>query len=378
LNGKSRERPELAEAALPLDVELEAVPCRGGEGFLRRLFEPLGYELEASRLALDPEFPEWGESPYFRVRLVARARLREVLSHLYVLLPVLDDDKHYWVGDDEVDKLLAKGEGWLERHPQREEIARRYLKHRRHLVRLALDRLVSEEDGELLDAAPRASADAGEEAVEAPLRLNDVRLAAVIDVLRDAGASSVIDLGCGEGKLLARLLRAKGFARIAGVDVSPRTLEIAASRLGLDDLPAKQRERIQLFQGALTYRDERFAGFDAAALVEVIEHVEPSRLGALERVVFEYARPLTVVVTTPNAEYNAKFEDLPQGALRHADHRFEWTRAQFRAWAEQVGARFGYAARLAAIGDVDPALGAPTQMAVFSLGAAGAEASGVA
>jgi len=373
LGGRSRERPELAETPIPLEITLEAVPCRGGGSFLRRLFEPLGYALEASRLALDPEFPEWGESSYFRVRLTTRARLKDVLSHLYVLLPVLDDDKHYWVGDDEVEKLLQKGEGWLDRHPQRDDIAQRYLKHRRHLVRAALDRMASEEGGEVVEDERQA---AGEEAVEQPLRLNDARLEAVATALREAGASSVLDLGCGEGKLLRRLLRDKGFARIAGVDVSPRTLEIAAARLGLDELPKKQRQRIELFQGALTYRDRRFEGYDAAALVEVIEHVEPSRLGALGRVVFEFARPRTVVVTTPNAEYNVKFDGLAAGKLRHADHRFEWSRAEFRAWAERVADRFGYSLVMAPIGEVDAALGAPTQMAVFSRQDAGAPRAG--
>jgi 3' terminal RNA ribose 2'-O-methyltransferase Hen1 len=366
LGGRSRERPELAETPIPLEVELEAVPCRGGEGFLRRLFEPLDYRLEATRLALDPEFPEWGESPYFRVRLVTRARLKDVLSHLYVLLPVLDDDKHYWVGDDEVEKLLAKGEGWLDRHPQRDEITQRYLKHRRHLVRAALDRLTQEEGEALAEDAQQA---VGEEAAEQPLRLNDARLEAVAAALREAGASLVIDLGCGEGKLLRRLLGDKSFTRIAGVDVSPRTLEIAAARLGLDEMPQKQRERIELFQGALTYRDRRFSGYDAATLVEVIEHVDPSRLGALERVVFEFARPPTLIVTTPNAEYNVRFDGIAPGKLRHADHRFEWTRAEFRAWCDRVAARFGYAVRITPVGDVDALLGAPTQMAVFSRGA---------
>lgn len=365
LGGRSRERPELAETPIALEVTLEAVPCRGGESFLRRLFEPLDYRVEVTRLELDPEFPEWGESPFYRVRLATRARVRDVLSHLYVLLPVLDDDKHYWVGDDDVDKLLAKGEGWLERHPQRDDIAHRYLKHRRHLVRAALGRLASEEGGDAGDDAEEQQA-ASEEAVEKPLRLNDARLEAVASALSASGASSVIDLGCGEGKLLGRLLRDPAFTRIVGVDVSPRSLEIAASRLGLAQMPQKQRARIELFQGALTYRDRRFEGFDAATLVEVIEHVEPSRLGALARVVFEFARPSTVVVTTPNAEYNVKFEGLSGGRMRHADHRFEWSRAEFRAWAEQVAERFGYSLSLAPIGEEDAALGAPTQMAIFS------------
>jgi 3' terminal RNA ribose 2'-O-methyltransferase Hen1 len=367
LGGRSRERPELAESALPLEASLSALPCRGGEVFLRRLFEPLGYELHASRQALDPEFPEWGESPYFDVRLSARVRLQELLSHLYVLIPVLDDDKHYWVGEDEVEKLLAKGEGWLANHPEKDAIAHRYLKHRKYLARRALDRLLGEEG---LDPAEEDEQNAvGEEAVERTLSLNAARLEAVASALREVGASTVIDLGCGEGKLLERLLRDTAFARVVGVDVSPRVLEIAASRLHIDQMAPKQRARVELFQGALTYRDERFAGYDAAALIEVIEHVEPSRLGALERVVFEFARPGTVVVTTPNAEYNVRFENLPRGMFRHADHRFEWTREQFLDWTAKVSGRFGYDVRVLPVGEPDAEVGAPTQLAVFSLSA---------
>jgi 3' terminal RNA ribose 2'-O-methyltransferase Hen1 len=364
LGGRSRERPELAESALPLEAALSALPCRGGEGFLRRLFEPLGYELHASRLELDPEFPEWGESPYFDLRLSARIRLHELLSHLYVLIPVLDDDKHYWVGEDEVEKLLAKGEGWLANHPEKDAIAHRYLKHRKYLARRALDRLLGEDGSDLAEEDEQNAV--GEEAVERKLNLNEARLEAVASTLREVGASSVIDLGCGEGKLLGRLLRDTAFTRVVGVDVSPRVLEIAAARLHIDRMAPQQRERIELFQGALTYRDKRFAGYDAAALIEVIEHVEPSRLGALERVVFEFARPSTVVVTTPNVEYNVRFENLPRGKFRHADHRFEWTRAQFLDWTAMVSARFGYGVRVLPVGEPDEELGAPTQLAVFS------------
>ncbi|MEO8177862.1 MAG: 3' terminal RNA ribose 2'-O-methyltransferase Hen1 [Deltaproteobacteria bacterium] len=368
LGGRSRERPELAQSAIPLEVALSSLPCRGAEGLLRKLFEPLGYELAVSRLTLDSEFPEWGESPYFDVRLRARVRLQDLLSHLYVLIPVLDDDKHYWVGDDEVEKLLAKGEGWLANHPEKDQIAHRYLKHVSHLARRALDRLMGEEGPPPSEQDEQDEQNSlGEEAVEQKLSLHEARLEAVASSLREAGASTVIDLGCGEGKLLARLLRDKAFTRVAGVDVSPRVLELAAARLQTNQMAPKQRERLQLFQGALTYRDKRFAGYDAAALVEVIEHVQPSRLAALERIVFEFARPGTVVVTTPNAEYNVKFENLPAGRFRHADHRFEWTRAQFLDWTTKVGARFGYTSRVLPVGEPDAALGAPTQMAVFSL-----------
>jgi 3' terminal RNA ribose 2'-O-methyltransferase Hen1 len=361
LGGRSKDRPELAGQAIPLCARLAVLPCRGGETFLRKLFEPLGHAVAVRRHALDDRFPEWGESPYYTVELSAQCRLRDLLTHLYVLVPVLDDDKHYWVGDDEVEKLLRHGEGWLADHPEREQIARRYLKHQRGLTRAALARLVVEEEDD--DAEPVA---AEEEQLEERVSLNEQRLGAVVACLRAAGARRVLDLGCGEGKLLRELLKEAAFEEIVGVDVSCRALEVAAERLNLDRLPPKQRQRLRLFQGSLTYRDRRLAGYEAAAVVEVIEHLDPHRLAAFERALFESARPATVVLTTPNAEYNVNFETLPAGAFRHRDHRFEWTRAEFRAWAEGVAGRFGYAVRFAPVGPEDAELGPPTQMGVFT------------
>jgi len=364
LRGHAKDRPELAEMAIPLAVGLSVVPCRGGEGLLRRLFEPLGYEITAERLALDEQFPEWGEGPYFRVGLTRTARLSEVLTHLYVLLPVLDNHKHYWVGRDELEKLLGHGEGWLAAHPAREEIASRYLKRLRRLTQEALERLLADDEVDV-DAAEQAKQEE-EQAVEAKISLNEARQAAVCEVVEGCGAGSVIDLGCGDGRLLSRLARNKRLTRLVGVDVSARALEIARERLHLDDAPERQRGRIELLHGSLTYRDARFAGFDAACAVEVIEHIDPSRLAAFERTLFEAARPGTVVITTPNVEYNVRFETLASGRLRHRDHRFEWTRAELERWAGQVAARHGYAVRLAAVGPEDPEVGAPTQMAVFT------------
>jgi len=364
LAGRSKERPELAEKPLPLEATLAALPCRGGKEFLRRLFEPLGYVVSAQQHGLDEKFPEWGASRYFTVRLRAEAKLRDLLTHLYVLIPVLDDEKHYWVGEDEVEKLLRHGGEWLAAHPERDQIVHRYLKHRRALARQALAQLL-EEDQDNPDSV--AENHAIEEAVvEERLSLNEQRLGAVLAALKSGGAKRVLDLGCGEGRLLQALLKEKSFEKIVGLDVSHRVLEIAAERLHLDRLPPRQKERIELIQGALTYRDKRLAGFDAAAVVEVVEHLDAPRLAAFERVLFECARPATVVLTTPNVEYNVKFESLPAGKLRHRDHRFEWTRAEFRAWGEAVAARFEYAVRFLPVGPEDLIVGAPTQMAMFS------------
>jgi 3' terminal RNA ribose 2'-O-methyltransferase Hen1 len=361
--GRCEPRPELPEQALPLEARLAVLPVAGGEEVARRLFEPLGYALDAVQHPLDPQFPEWGASRYHTLHLRGEVRLRDLLTHLYVLIPVLDAQKHYWVGDAEVEKLLARGEGWLSGHPDRELIVNRYLKYQRPLARAALEQLLVDEDPAVDDDAEERAAE--EEAVEEPLRLNEKRHGAVVAALRASGATRVLDLGCGSGKLLRSLLEEPSFERIVGVDISYAALETAKSRLRLERLAPRLRDRVELFQTALTYRDKRLAGFDAAAAVEVIEHLDEPRLRNFERVVFAHARPKTVVVTTPNREYNAKFDGLPAGRFRHRDHRFEWTRAEFEAWSGHVAADNHYRVRFLPVGPEDPELGAPTQMAVF-------------
>ncbi len=371
LAGNCKSHPELVQTPIPLTARLPALTCRGGDALVRRLFEPLGYQVATTTRALDTQFPEWGEAPAMAVEIAAEKTLCDLLTHLYVLIPVLDNDKHYWVGDDEVEKLLRHGEGWLGTHPERDLIAKRYLKYQRNLADEAL-RQLREQDGESAEGieAERPD-DPREEAGERRLSLHQQRHGSVVSVLQARGARSVVDLGCGEGRLIRELLRVPAFERIVGMDVSHRTLQTAADRLRLERMPALQRRRVELIHGSLTYRDARLEGFDAAVLCEVIEHLDPARLTALERVVFEAARPALVIVTTPNREYNVMWEELPGGALRHRDHRFEWTRAEFQAWAADVCSRFGYACEFRGIGELGMTpdgieVGTPTQMGVFT------------
>ncbi|HEU4415471.1 MAG TPA: 3' terminal RNA ribose 2'-O-methyltransferase Hen1 [Candidatus Angelobacter sp.] len=365
LGGRSKERQELAESAIALSARVSVLPCRGGEELIHQLFEPLGYRVMVQRHTLDEKFPEWGESPYYTVELTATARLQDLLTHLYVLIPVLDAEKHYWVGEDELEKLLRHGEGWLAGHPQKELIVKRYLKFRHSLAREALARLTDEDQPDP-DANEMTHA-SQELAIEEPLKLWEQRLGSVVAVLKAGGAKRILDLGCGEGRLLRELLDHREFTEIAGMDVSFRSLEIAADRLRLDRLPPLQKERIRLLHGSLMYKDKRLSGFDSACVIEVIEHLDPPRLAAFERVLFENARPKQVVITTPNSEYNVRFPTLPAGKFRHKDHRFEWTRAQFQGWAESISTRFGYHARFLPVGPIDPEVGSPTQMGVFAL-----------
>lgn len=372
LSGKSKHRQELMEQDLPLEAVIHALPCRAHDKFLQGLFEPLGYEVYVTPCVLDEKFPEWGNSPYFTLTLKQNCPLRQLLAHLYVLIPVLDNRKHYFIGDAEVEKLLQYGEGWLKDHPQREAIAHRYFRTLRTFSRMALDRLqednppAEDEDGE----DQKIKADAREEALEETIKtektvsLHKQRHKAVINVLKENNVTTLLDLGCGEGKLLRILKEEKSLSKIAGCDTSIRSLEIAHDRLKPDQQRRGQPE-IELFQSALTYRDKRFSDYDAATLVEVIEHVDEPRLAALERVVFECANPRLVIVTTPNSEYNALFETLPAGEFRHSDHRFEWTRAEFREWSGKVAKSNGYEVSFQPIGDEDKKHGAPSQMAVF-------------
>jgi len=366
-SGRSSARPELAAQEIPLEITIPVLPCRGGSDLAHRIFEPLGWQVSATEIPLDERFPDWGPSRYLRLTLRGNVRLADALNQLYVLLPVFDESKHYWQSDDEVDKLLRAGSGWLETHPEREFITRGYLARSSDLTRAALDRLA-----ELDDAPPGALADADEEAAGAnpePLRIQRQR--AVLAELNLLGAASVLDLGCGSGALLAELIKDSSCRKIVGTDVSMHALKAAAKRLHLDEISDRQAERIELFQSALTYEDPRLAGFDAAVLMEVIEHVDLARLPALERCVFGVAKPKAILVTTPNVEFNARYPGLSGhdgDGMRHSDHRFEWTREEFSAWARRVGQEYGYDVEFRAIGTTDPDFGGPTQMAVFNLG----------
>ena len=358
LRGDSKDRPELAGTAIPLEIRVPVVRCRGGAALAGALFAPLGWQVSAAVLPLDPDpaSPLAGDSRYVDLTLTGTLRLADALNHLYVLLPVLDDAKHYWVAPDEIEKLLRAGEGWLADHPERHLIIRRYLAHRRALADSALALLPVDEAGE------PDSVD--EEPAEKKRPLNALRREAVLAAVAGTGATRVLDLGCGPGALLGDLVKDRRYTEIVGTDVSSRALETAARRLRLDRLPERQRDRVKVWQSALTYRDDRLRGFDAAVLMEVIEHLDPERLPALEAAVFGHARPGAVVVTTPNVEFNARYEGLT--GMRHPDHRFEWTRAQFQDWAQRVAAAHGYAVEFRGVGEDDPDLGAPTQLALFT------------
>jgi 3' terminal RNA ribose 2'-O-methyltransferase Hen1 len=362
LNGHCPNRPELVDTAIPLSATISAVPCRGGTDFLHRLFEPLGYTLTIEGYPLNEEFADWGKSYYYTLTISGTVKLVDLLNHIYVLIPVLDNDKHYWVNDEEVDKLLRHGDGWLAEHPEKTAIANRSFKRQGKLAKSALAQLSIAADF----IETEIIRDDAEANLEKPLSLNQQRLETIVHTLKAANAQKVVDLGCGEGKLIRLLVADTYFQEILGIDVSHRALEIARERLEYKFSSPKQRERVRLMQGGLTYRDRRISGYDAAVAIEVIEHLDPDRLPAFERVLFEFAHPQTAIVTTPNVEYNVRFPNLAAGKFRHKDHRFEWTRIEFQTWAERVANKFGYRVKFDSIGAFDEEVGAPTQMAIFT------------
>lgn len=366
LNGRCKDRPELVEKPLPLEISLDVVAApNGGELLIRKFFEPLGYTVHLERLPLSAQFAEWGDSRYFRFKASINAPLNQMLTHLYVLMPTLDSNKHYYIGDQEVEILLKKGEGWLKEHPEKEQITRRFLRDLKGMTRHALEQLTESEP----ITEEEESTTEPTEVKELRKGLHQQRLEKARDALVASGAQRILDLGCGEGKLIRLLLKERQITHVLGMDVSYRELLKAKDRLHWEEMSPKQRERVDLIQGALTYRDARLAGLDAAAVVEVIEHLDPSRLQAFERVLFEFAQPRTIVLTTPNAEYNAVYDQLSAGAFRHSDHRFEWTRNEFASWCEGVASRHGYTFSIEPVGELHEQHGGPSQMAIFTHGA---------
>jgi 3' terminal RNA ribose 2'-O-methyltransferase Hen1 len=366
MTGRCDARPDVAAAAIPLELHVPALPCSGRPDLATRLFEPLGWTVSAAGVQLDEQFPEWGPSRYVDLHVSGTMRLADALNQLYVLLPVLDDAKHYWVSPDEVDKLVRAGGGWLSQHPERELITRRYLSHRTGLFRTAVARLaeVDDTEPEQLDNATDPAVVVDEP--DRPVPLAEQRHGAVLAALHAAGVRRVAGLGCGDGALLRKLLDDPSFSHVLGADVSARALMAVGRRLKLDTMPDRQRERLTLLQSSLTYRDTRIRGYDAVVLMEVVEHLDPPRLPTLGDVVFGDAAPPTVVVTTPNAEHNVRYDTLPAGAFRHRDHRFEWTRQEFHDWAAGLCTSYAYSVRFLPVGTDDHEVGPPTQLAVFS------------
>ncbi len=272
MNGRCDKRQELAETPLKLTACLSSLKDNGDAELAKEMFEPLGYTVKTERTMLDESFPEWGVSPYIDLTVSGTVKLSELLNHIYVLIPVFDKQKHYYISQDEIQKLLDHGEGWLAEHPYREKITRRYFTARRNYARKALDILLSDETADDEALTSEENADSSEEK-EAYTPLNTRRMEAVKNAVLTSGAASVIDLGCGECRLTSLLLNEQQIKKVTACDISVSVLEKAAQRLHLDRMQTYRKDKLTLMQASLTYRDKRFEGYDCASVIEVIEHI---------------------------------------------------------------------------------------------------------
>lgn len=347
---------------LPVEIELSSVWVKGGVQSIHDFFEPLGYAVNAEKLLYESKWLK-SDSCVFNVTLTGMQTILDLLRHLYVLLPALDNKKHYFVNENEIVKLLSHGEGWLETHPYKERIVSRYLIHRHNLIEEALEQLAEE----VQDEETEENAAGAEEAMERPIRLQEERLQTALAVMRtlDPAPLKIGDIGCGSGDFIRLIENDRAFSEVIGMDVSSKVLQIAEKRLHLDRRNAWQSPKISLIHGSLAYKDSRLKGLDAVLMFEVIEHIDAIKLPVVEYNIFEFLTPGYVMVSTPNKEYNQLFPSLEKNALRHRDHRFEWTRDEFRQWAGAVTAKYPYEVDFFQVGPRDDNLGAPTQMAVF-------------
>lgn len=354
VNGNCKIKPELVDTKIPLKVRISSLKIDCDKSYISKLFSPLGYDFSYEIIQLDEKFPEWGESKVINLTIEKVTTLKELLSQLYVFIMVFDNDRHYWISKHDIDVLIRRGENWLDTHPEKQWITKRYLKNLKTFTTDALLRLVSENEVLREEVIP-----------ERKISLNQQRLNKAVDFLKSSGAESVLDIGCGEGKLLKLLLKEMQFKKISGMDVAFSELQKAKENLYLDQASPIMKERISLFQGSVTYKDERFKNFDAISLIEVIEHLDEERLPAMESIIFGFAKPQTVIISTPNEEYNVVFEKLDADHFRHDDHRFEWTRKQFRDWCNNICEKFKYQVEIHNVGDELENIGSPTQLAVF-------------
>jgi 3' terminal RNA ribose 2'-O-methyltransferase Hen1 len=349
LNGKPKEEyRSWVDHELQLELRFGPLASSLSDKQIQQLFEPLGYKIGI----------DYGDFTVFKEKSTARyltikgtKTLQTSLRHVFVLIPVLDDYKHYFIDEREVEKLERYGEGWLEFHPLADLIIKRSLRFR-DVIAKSNFKVSDEKDLNFRNKAPSKP------------RLNDMRYEAIVKQVQSlTNKSTVIDMGAGEGKLSVQLGFIPGIQEILAVEPSQREHIRAKERFE----KAKQIEGFlepSLLWGSLFYTDDRLRNKDVMILCEVIEHINEDRLPGIMELIFRENRPRTFLITTPNQEYNAIY-DLGEN-MRHNDHRFEWSREEFQNRCQNWIANVPYSVVFAGIGEEQEPYGFPTQMAIFS------------
>ncbi|MCM3572375.1 3' terminal RNA ribose 2'-O-methyltransferase Hen1 [Mesobacillus subterraneus] len=346
LNGQPKEE-YIKWVKHPFDLELSFGPVASGlsDHQIVDLFEPLGFNVSINRPQIEYNFNLKSKSSVRFITLKGRTPLQMALRQIFVLIPVLDNYKHYFIDEKEIEKLERYGEGWLDDHPQKSFILKKALRFK-NVYELV-------EGQEKDTAAPEMR----------KIRLNDMRYEKIVDTVNGfENKESIVDLGSGEGKLSTRLGFIPGVKEILAVEPSEEASIRAMERFAQAEGKDYFIKPTQLW-GSLFYYDERLKGKDVIILCEVIEHIDEERLSKVFQTILQDYRPKNLVVTTPNKEYNALYEMDTE--FRHGDHRFEWSREEFEAWCKARNEEGEYELIFDGIGELDEQFGFPTQMCIF-------------
>lgn len=346
LNGQPKEEHiKWVDHPFPFTFEFGPVVSTLTDEKLMNLFEPIGYEVTINRPEIEYSIPIKTKSSARYISIKGMKTLQEGLRHLFVLIPVIDNYKHYFIDEKEIEKLERYGEGWLEQHPLRDLIYRQALRFK-----------------EIYSLVENSSKDEKKIEPVKKVRLNELRYEKIVNTVSEMKPRSVVDFGSGEGKLSVQLGFVEGITEILAVEPSESASLKALERFN----KVKNKEKFvnpELLWGSLFYYDERLKDKDVIILCEVIEHIDESRLPkAMDTLLHDY-QPGALIITTPNRDYNELYD--MEEHLRHNDHRFEWTRAEFRQWCTERNHGNDYELLFDGIGEEHASQGFPTQMCVF-------------
>lgn len=346
LNGQPKEEYiKWVDYRFPFTFEFGPVASTLSDQHIKDLFEPIGYEVAITRPEIHYAIDLKDKSSARFLALSGSQTLQDALRHLFVLIPVIDNYKHYFIDEKEIEKLERYGEGWLEGHPLRDMIYRQALRFK-----------------EIYSLVEGSNPDAAADQPAKKVRLNDLRYEKIVETAQSLDPKTIVDFGSGEGKLSVRLAFMDGVKEILAVE--PSEAENLKAKRRFDkakEVPGFVEPKT--LWGSLFYYDERLKGKDLIVLCEVIEHIDEQRLPkAMDLILHQYA-PKSFIITTPNREYNDVYD--MEDHFRHDDHRFEWTREEFQTWCKERNHQHLYELEFFGIGEEHPSQGFPTQMCVF-------------